>query len=138
MWFHFVTTGDAFAHSNSAGYFWGWSYHAPWEIFNAFRMPFEKNTIWVIITAGVFALSAYLIWLGRWAEGVWCTVSICMASLAGSVDGNLRYSIVLFPLYFGLVKLVGESSSRQSYFFAGWLTAGGVILAAFATGKHIV
>jgi Mannosyltransferase (PIG-V) len=137
LWLHYLDVGDAFAHSNATMHGWQWSAHWPWDLLRIYGFPFSKGTVWLSISLAFLLATGFLLNKSNWPEGIWCLGHLGIISISGSVESNLRYFILLFPIYVGLARHCNTESARSA-FIACWACFGGLLIAAWVYGKALI
>jgi len=105
----FLTTGDAFAHSTSELYGWGWSFGPPWENLKVLLSAPGIGPLSVVIGMLVLACSTLLLQARRYEEFILCLALILLVWSGHAQASLFRYWLVLFPVW---VAVAGSLSSR--------------------------
>ena len=123
-WFCFLTTGDAFAQASTALHGWGWHAGLPWRNLTAHLASADSNArFWALASLLVFALSLVLPRLA-WHEEFLLCLSMLLLYWSGTLPSSLlRYSIVLFPIFLGLARVLDD----RPFWFGLLLGACGIL-----------
>ena len=137
-WFSFWRTGDAFAQAHTAKWGWGWSADWPWTmIASVLRYGQPHDKFWVVCSLTAFALSLLLLRYRYFEEFVFCALAFLLVWSGGIPNSLLRYSIVLFPIYIGVARLLEPRPLLTGVVLGALATVNGMLMAAWALNRLI-
>lgn len=133
----FHVTGDAFAMATTVQHGWGWSWEVPLSnVPNAWKLSTDAR-FWVL--GSLFtAVCCLLLLRYRWyAEFALCCIIFIMI-WGGVVPNSLwRYSMVLFPAWIALARLLEGREALRMGLFAALGLIGGFLMHAWALQLNI-
>ena len=108
-WFAMATTGDAFAQKSTNVHGWHWAADLPWN--NIIRHVTgtdvrSQSMMWGSLVA--FAASFTLLRRDSWVLFVFCLANFLLFWTGTLSNSLIRYSIVLFPIYYGLSRTLAH------------------------------
>ena len=128
----FHITGDAFAMATSVRHGWGWSWESPLSNLPMFWKLGTDARFWVLGSLFTAACCALLLRYRWYAEFAFCAV-LFLLIWGGTVPNSLwRYSLVLFPAWIALARLLDSRESMRMAFFAAIGLIGGFVMHTWA------
>jgi Gpi18-like mannosyltransferase len=134
-WLCYFYTGDAFAQKSTVEFGWGWLPDWPWHGF--VENLIYGNTIerfWVVSGLTAVALSFTLLLKGYWTLFIYCAVNFALYFSSTVPTSLLRYSIAIFPIYFGMAYYV---RGPVALMLMPYLFLGGVMMVCWAQGAGV-
>jgi hypothetical protein len=128
----YYQTGDAFAMATTVRHGWAWSWEWPLGNFSLFWKTGTDARFWLL--GSMFTgLCSLLMLRYRWyAEFAFCLV-VFFLIWGGTVPNSLwRYSMVLFPAWIALARLLESRESMRMALFAAIGLVGGFVMHAWA------
>lgn len=132
-WMCYLQTGDAFAQKSTVAYGWGWVPEWPWSnVAVALASGSALDRFFVIAGLIAFALSFALLRKGHWTLFAYALVNFALY-FSGSIPLSLlRYSIVIFPIYFGLAHYALRPAGLLFILFPVWAA---ILMVAWTLGS---
>jgi hypothetical protein len=128
----YFTTGDAFAMTSAVRHGWGWSWESPLSNLGMFWKTSTDARFWVLGSLFTAACSALLLRYRWYAEFAFCAV-VFFVIWGGTVPNSLwRYSMILFPVWIALARLLDTRESMRMGLFAAMGLIGGYVMHAWA------
>ncbi len=128
----FYTTGDAFAMATTVRHGWGWAWESPLSNLPMFWESSAEARFWVLGSAFTAACCTLLLRYRWYAEFAFCLV-VFLLIWGGTVPNSLwRYSMVLFPAWIALARLLEHRESMRMAMFAAMGLIGGYVMHAWA------
>lgn len=138
-WMAMLTTGDAFAQASTAAHGWQWHSTWPWVTIAERAVSSNIRESWPMLASLVVFLGSLTL-LRRWS---WPLFAYCLANFllfwAGtSPNSLLRYSIVLFPIYFGVAQALATRRLVAAIVLFGCLAGEVMTMGLWAHGSVLV
>lgn len=130
-WYCHAMTGDAFAQASSVGH--GWSWRTGFFLENLWwhLQTSAQSRFWAISSLAVFGLSLLLLRYRLYEEFILC-LGILLLLWSGQIPNSLlRYSIVLFPVWIGLARLLDGRGMATAVVLAAFALVNGFLMAAW-------
>jgi hypothetical protein len=130
--FAFVATGDAFAMTTTVRHGWAWSWEPPLSNLVMFLEIDPDARFWLLGSLFAAACATLMLRYRWYAEFAFCAV-VFVLIWGGSVPNSLwRYSMVLFPAWIALARLLDTRESLRLGLFAALGIIGGYVMHAWA------
>jgi hypothetical protein len=135
-WLCYFYSGDAFAQKSTAVFGWGWLPAWPWNgIWAAIQHGTFNERFWVGSALVAIAMSLALLRQGHWPLFLYCAANFALYLSTSLPNSLLRYSIAIFPIYFGVAPYV--RGPRALAVILIFLALGGALMAGWALGATI-
>jgi hypothetical protein len=135
-WLCYFHSGDAFAQKSTVVFGWGWMPAWPWHgLWEVIRHGTLDDRFWVGSALVAMTMSLALLRQGKWTLFLYCAANFALYLSTSLPNSLLRYSIALFPIYFGVAPYVrGPRALAVIMIFPA---LGGALMAAWALGATI-
>lgn len=138
-WMAMLTTGDAFAQASTAAHGWDWRSAWPWTNIVGRLASTNIREFWPMVASLVmFAGSLTLLRRASWPLFAYCLVNFLLFWMGTSPNSLLRYSIVLFPIYFGVARLITPRPVIAIVLLADCFAVETVMMLLWAHGSVLV
>jgi hypothetical protein len=132
-WLCYLYSGDAFAQKSTVTIGWGWIPDWPWHgIWEAFRRGTIEDRFWVSAALIALAASFTLLRKGEWTLFVYSAANFALYLSTSLPNSLLRYSIAIFPIYFGVARYI--RGPRALIVIMLFPVLGGALMAAWVLG----
>jgi len=138
-WFSMVNTGDAFAQKSTVMHGWGWAADLPWRnIWRDLTGP-EARSQWLMAgSLTAFAASLTLLRRDTWVLFVFCLANFLLFWTGTLSNSLIRYSIILFPIYFGISRLIAHRPIPAMLLIAVFCLLNAMMMGLWAIGHPFV
>lgn len=138
-WFSMLATGDAFAQKATIALGWGWQTDWPWtNIVNALQAVTLRDQFLMVSSLVMFGFSLTLLRRTSWILFAYCLVNFLLFWTGTTPNSLLRYSVALFPIFFGLARLIGNRPVVAGALLAAFATVNAVLMGLWALGSYVV
>jgi hypothetical protein len=138
-WMCMLTTGDAFAQASTAMHGWHWRSDWPWlNIMNRLVSGEDREKFFVIASGFMFAGSLTLVRRSSWPLFAYCAINFLLFWSGTQSNSLLRYSVVLFPIYFGIARVLAHRPLMAGIVLAASLFVDLLMMALWALGSDLV
>jgi len=129
-WISMLTVGDAFAQKSTAMHGWAWSTGLPWNnVIHALSSSDLRTLFFMGASVVMFLASLTLMRRATWPLFAYCLVNFLLFWTGTNANSLLRYSIVLFPIFFGLAWWIGKRLLPTAALLVTFATTGAVLMA---------
>lgn len=138
-WMAMLTTGDAFAQASTAAHGWGWHSSWPWTNMVERVTSTSLRERWPMIASLMMFLgSLTLLRRSSWPLFVYCLVNFLLFWAGTSPNSLLRYSIVLFPIYYGVARALANRRLAAGVLLLGCFAVQMIMMRLWAHGSVLV
>ena len=138
-WMAMLTTGDAFAQASTAAHGWNWHVTLPWTNIIPRLTSTSIREQWPMIASLLmFVASLTLLRRSTWPLFVYCLVNFLLFWAGTSPNSLLRYSIVLFPIYYGVARALADRRLAAAVLLADCLVIEVLMMRLWAHGSVLV
>jgi hypothetical protein len=102
-WISMLTVGDAFAQKSTVLHGWPWTTDWPWmNMLRHVTSGDPRDAFLLVASIVMFAASISLLRRSTWPLFVYCAANFALYWSGTSSNSLLRYSVALFPIYYGV------------------------------------
>ena len=136
-WYCFLKTGDAFAQKSTAFHGWGRGLEFPWvNLFNFFRMGFD-SIFWTLGSLLFLGASMLLLRQRHFGDFLFCLANFGLFYSTMIPSSQIRYSIVLFPIFMALARYSESRPVLLAFLIALFQTVNVVLQFAWLDGSAL-
>lgn len=138
-WFAMLTTGDAFAQKSTMVHGWHWAVDLPWKnVIHHLTGPDARSSVLMGSSLVAFAASLTLLRRDAWVLFAYCLVNFLLFWTGNLSNSLLRYSIVLFPIFFGLSRVLAHRLVPAALVLFAFIGLDVLLMALWAVGHPFV
>jgi len=138
-WFCMLTTGDAFAQKSTMVHGWQWAFDWPWNnIVNQYRGTDFRFKYFMTLSLMMFAASLTLLRRRSWPLFGYCLACFILFWTGNLANSLLRYSLVLFPIFYGLALVLAPHVIVRRLVLAVFGLCGTLLMVLWAIGSIFV
>lgn len=138
-WFAMLTTGDAFAQKSTMVHGWHWAVDLPWKnVIHHLLGPDARSSVLMGSSLVAFAASLTLLRRDGWVLFAYCLVNFLLFWTGNLSNSLLRYSIVLFPIFFGLSRVLAHRLVPAALTLFVFIGLDVLLMALWAVGHPFV
>jgi len=137
-WFAMLTTGDAFAQKSTVAHGWHWVTDLPWNNIVRHLTGNLRSSLLMGLSLAAFAASLTLLRRDSWPLFVYCLVNFLLFWSGTLPNSLLRYAIVLFPIFFGLSRMLAHRIVPATLLLLLFVALDALLMGLWAIGSPFV